>query len=99
MRQWKVLLRFPSVLCVCADWMSAGNVALSVFHEPTKSIPTTELNALCEICSRGARKFPAAPALPLSALLVNVSLPPSLPLPHTHIYGGQGVLCDHSVLT
>ena len=43
-----IALRFPSHLYFCADLTNSGNVALSVFQEPNKSISTTVLNALCE---------------------------------------------------
>ena len=46
-----------------ADFRRCGSTALRVLKEPSRSISTTDLNALGESAEIGARKFPAAPIL------------------------------------
>ena len=58
-----VLPVFPSDVCFLADFLSSPEVALKVLYVPSTSMSMTDLKALAESCSIGARKLPAAPAL------------------------------------
>jgi hypothetical protein len=46
-----------------ADLIRWGIVALRVLYEPSTSMSMTDLKAFVETPIKGARKFPAAPAL------------------------------------
>jgi hypothetical protein len=50
-------------LAFCAERIKCGNVALTVIHEPMRSMSITALNALSDMAETVARKLPAAPAL------------------------------------
>lgn len=50
-------------LCFFAEATRCGSVSFVTLYDPRMSMSMTDLNAFGDSCARGARKFPAAPAL------------------------------------
>jgi hypothetical protein len=58
----------PSAFAFAAALIRYGTVAFSALYDPKTSMSITDLNAFSLRCLIGARKLPAAPALPRSQL-------------------------------